>query len=533
MKKRNIATRQVAVLTAGLLAVVMSLSACSSPSGDEAVGQVASDKTITLASSDPENLTPGNSYAFQLNSLLFSTLLKVNPETGTTDNLLADSVTSSDQINWDIKLKPGWKFHNGEPVTAQSFVDAWNATAYGPNAWVQNSYFSQIDGYAALNPADGSKPATDKLSGLKVVSDTELKVKLSKPNGLFTYTLANFALAPMPKAAFEDPKAFNVNPIGNGPYKMRKQYTANETVQLERNDDYTGPAAKTKYLDFKPYTNYSTAYNDVLAGSIDMVYPVAPDRLSDVPRSFKDSNIQSPIPNLNYLAFPMWEKKFENADLRKAISMAIDRETITKTILQGSADPAYGMAPAAAEGSRANTCESCQYDPTKAKELFEKAGGWNGPMTLWASSYDKNDQILQAIANQLRNNLGIEDIKFELSSKEYELVKAKKTNGPMLEYWGAYFPHIQAMVEPFYAKNGAGNITGYNNPKVDALLAEGDKTTGAAAIASYQQAEDLALQDMYVVPLYFGKFTAVWGKNVESVPVGPQGLGDLTQMQAK
>lgn len=514
----------------GVVAVAaIALTGCVAADSGEANDRAS--QTISIAGWDPENLIPGNTYAFQLSTLLYSTLLRLDAETGEINNLVAETVESEDQKIWNITLEDGWTFHNGEAVTAQSFADAWNATAYGPNAWIQNSYFANIEGYADLNPADGSTPAVDTLSGVDVVSDLELTVTLTEPNGLFPYTLANFALSPLPSVAFDDLEAFSKSPIGNGAYELSGSYTVNDTVSLVRYENYAGAAAATKYLDFVPYTNFSTAYNDVLAGSVDLVYPVPPERLSDVESSFGDSRAESPIPNLNYLAFPMWEERFQDADIRRALSMAIDRESIVKTILQGAGQAAYGMAPQSAEGARANTCEFCVYDPEAAKELLASAGGWEGPMTLWASSYGNNDQILQAVANQLKNNLGIEDITFELGENVYQQVMNKENDGPSLEYWGAFFPHIQAMVEPFYGTTGAGNVTGYSNAEVDELLARGDATSGAEAIEFYQQAEDIALKDMFVAPLYFQTFTAVWSDRIQSVPVGPQGFGDLTTLK--
>lgn len=72
--------------------------------------------------------------------------------------LAAESLTSDDQRVWTLRVRPGGAFHNGEAVTARSFATAWNAAAYGPNGWGSNGYFSQIDGYDALNPADGAQP---------------------------------------------------------------------------------------------------------------------------------------------------------------------------------------------------------------------------------------------------------------------------------------------------------------------------------------------------------------------------------------
>ncbi len=101
----------------------------------------------------------------------------------------AESIESTDNTTWTIKLKDGYTFHNGEKVTADSYIDAWNYGAYGPNGQDNNYFFDKIDGYAALNPADPDAdgpampptPPTNELSGLKKVDDATFTVTLSEP----------------------------------------------------------------------------------------------------------------------------------------------------------------------------------------------------------------------------------------------------------------------------------------------------------------------------------------------------------------
>lgn len=531
--------KQSRILLGALVALSLTIAGCggggATSTADEGTSEAATaseGNIVTVSNADPETMIPGNSWGFQFNVLVFSSLMKINEE-GVPELLVAKEVVSEDNQVWDITLNEGWTFHNGEPVTAQSYADAWNATAYGPNAWVQNSYFSLIEGYEEMNPLDGSTPEVDTLSGVEVISDLELRVTLTEPNGLFPYTLANPATSPLPEVAFEDLDAFSTAAIGNGPYRLADGYSyiPKEPVELQRYEDYAGRPANVEFLTLVPYEDYSTAYNDVLAGNLDVLYPVPQERLADLENSFPESNAQSTIPNLNFLAFPAWDPQWENADLRYAISMAIDRETLTQTILQGSGAPAYSMAPESAAGARPDSCEYCTYDPEEAKRLYDAAGGYEGTLTLMTTVWGNEDQVLQAIANQLKTNLGIEDIQFELSDTAYDDFFAQTGNGVYLGYWGAYFPHIQAMVEPFYSSTGANNLALYDNAEIDALIAEGDTLSGDEAIDFYNQAEDLGLAEMWYVPVYFGLYTAVWGDRVANVPMGPQGFGDLTTIE--
>jgi hypothetical protein len=120
---------------------------------------------FSVAELEPPSFLPGqnNGVAEDELNAIFAPLTKFNAKNQLT-YVQAQSVTPSDGgMLWTIRIKPGWTFHNGEPVTAQSYVNAWNATAYGPNAWANNGSFADFAGYPALNPAKG-KPSARRYS---------------------------------------------------------------------------------------------------------------------------------------------------------------------------------------------------------------------------------------------------------------------------------------------------------------------------------------------------------------------------------
>src|SRR5437868_1792472 len=201
-------------LAAALLLAALGLSACG---GDAKAG----DGIFTAGHLEPDHLVPGNttsSYAFDVLSGLFDNLVGLTKD-GKAVNLAAVSVTSDDQKVWTIKVRPGQRFHNGEPVTAGSFADGWNNAAYGPHAYSANGYFSHFTGYAEMNPEGAAhKPKADELSGVKVVDDSTLKVTLTDPFNQFPLLLTYPAFAPMPKAALKDLAASDYHPLANRPY---------------------------------------------------------------------------------------------------------------------------------------------------------------------------------------------------------------------------------------------------------------------------------------------------------------------------
>ena len=509
------------------------LAGCSVPGADGGAGADGAS-SFKISMYDPVSLTPGNTWDYNLSKLIFTTPMELNPETGEPEPAAAASVESEDQQTWTITLEEGWTFHNGEPMTSESFVNAWNAVALGKNAWVQNGSFQKFAGYADLNPAEGD-PKSTELSGLSIVSDTEFTVTLSEPFGLFPYLLTSNAFAPMPEAAFADLDAFGKAPIGNGPYAMANTYEPNQPVEVEKFAEYQGKQGASDKITFVPYQSQDTAFNDLLAGNIDIVYPVPSDRLTEVESLVDGRTAVSKIPNLNYLALPLWDDRFDDVRVRKALSMAIDRDAFTDKILNGAGAPATSIAPDTVVGAQEGVCEACSYDPDAAKKLLAEAGGFDGSMVLYGDQYAGRDQELQAMANQFKKVLGIEGVTFELSSyaKHSEIVDAKQTEGPFQLYMGAYYPHVSDFLGPLVATDGYGNKTGYSNPKVDALISEANGLPMEEGVALFEEAERLVWEDQPVIPLYYGYYTAAWSENVKQVPVGFSGLGDLRDVQVQ
>src|SRR5690606_36106926 len=125
----------------------------------------------------PTNLNDPDSA--QVVSALFAPLVDLDRQ-GRPYEVAAASVVP-DQHNqiWTVTLREGLSFHNGEPVTATSFVDAWNYAAYQPNQQRANHLFARIEGYAALNPGPGQAPTEQRLAGLKVVNERVFTITLT------------------------------------------------------------------------------------------------------------------------------------------------------------------------------------------------------------------------------------------------------------------------------------------------------------------------------------------------------------------
>jgi oligopeptide transport system substrate-binding protein len=505
--------------TAATAVLALALTGCGG-SGDSGGGN-----TVSAYVCEPASLIPMNTNeqcGSQVLQALFTPLVRYNADTSVPEYTgMAESITSADQRVWTIKLRPGFTFHNGEAVDAQSYLRAWNAGAYGPNAYNDSYFYENIAGYDDLQ---GAKPKAKEMSGLKAVDATTLQVTLKEPFSQYPVTLGYNAFYPVPASFTSDPKAYEKAPIGNGPFQMDGVWEHNQQIKTTRYPRYAG--GKKPSIDgvtFRIYSNINTAYNDLLGGSLDIMDSLPPERLSEARSTFGDRFIDRPSSAFTYIGFPLYDRRFRSADLRTAFSMAIDRQAIIKAVYNGAYTPARSLVSPVVAGARPDPCGSaCTYQPVKAKQLFDRAGGYSGTLTLWFNSGQGHEKWMEAVANQLRTNLGIADIRFKsLDFAQYNpKLDANQMTGPFRLAWLMDYPSPQNYLQPIYSTTGSSNYSRYTNPRVDQLLAQGNAAGSVAAgITYYQRAEDLILADLPTIPMWFQKVQGAHSARTDHVVV--------------
>lgn len=506
----------------GAVVAVVALAAA----GCGGSGSGSKGNTFSVAITEPDHLTPAqttSSYSLQVGEALYDPLTMIDPKTKKVSNLAAQSITSSDQKNWTIKIKPGLKFSNGEPVTAHSFVDAWNTAAYGPNGWAANYYFANIDGYDALNPEDeNAKPKAKTLSGLKVKDDTTFTVALSDPYSQFPMTLAVNCFAPLPKEGLSNFTKFDNHPIGNGPYMMDGDWQHNKQIKVKKNPNYKGlRKGNADEVTFKSYASRDAAYTDLSAGKTDALATVPAAKVPDAKKIFGDRLRSAPSGTVDYLGFPLFEKQYDNVKLRQAISMAIDRKGIVNSIFNGTYKPMGSLVPSIVPGYRANPCgQYCQYNPAAAKKLLAQAGGFKGTMNLWFSNADPTyQQWMQAIANMLQQNLGIKAKFRQIPAADYlDTLSDQKEDGPYRQNWIMDYPAAENYLSNQWGDDNRMGWKGPDQAKFMSLIKKGDAAASpAAGTPYYQQAEDVALKDMAMIPLWNWQDETAWSDRLSNV----------------
>ncbi|GGO34424.1 peptide ABC transporter substrate-binding protein [Streptomyces lasiicapitis] len=514
------------------VAVALAATGCGGGSSDGGGG----DGSGIVGSSwgDPQNpLEPANTNEVQggkVLDMLVRGLKRYDPKTGEAQDMVAESIDTKDSQNFTVKIKDGWKFSNGEAVTAKSFVDAWNYGAHLKNNQKNAYFFGYIEGYDKVHPEKGDASA-ETLSGLKVVDPKTFTVKLTQKFSTWPDTLGYPSFAPLPKAFFDNHSAWLSKPVGNGPYTV-KSYQKGSKMELRKWDGYSGDdKAQNGGVDLKVYTDNNTAYTDLMAGNLDLVDDVPASQLKNVKSDLGDRYINTPAGIIQTLAFPFYDKKWDKAGaekVRQGLSRAINREQITETIFQKTRTPAKDWtSPVLGEdgGYSDSVCgDWCEYDAGEAKKLVEEGGGIPGGTLKISYNADtgSHKEWVDAVCNSINKALGksnacvgnpigtFADFRSQASQQ--------KLDGAWRAGWQMDYPLIQNFLEPNYYTDASSNDGKYSNEDFDKLINEANgETDTAKAVTRFQDAEKILAKDMPAIPLWYQNGSAGYSDRVSDV----------------
>jgi ABC-type transport system substrate-binding protein len=467
---------------------------------------------------EPSGITPPESAdqnAVIVVRQLLKGLIEFDDDSGAPVNLIAESVTSGDNRVWTIRINSGYTFSNGEPVTADSFIDSWNFTAYGPHAQVNRGFFERVDGFDELQ---GESPAASTLRGLRRIDEVTFEVSLSGPYSGFPAMLGYCAFFPMAREHLADEPAHREHPIGNGPYTL-VAWEHGRRIALARRDDWGGPPARNDRLTFQLYPTMAEGYAAFEAGEHDLMDNIPPDSYLDARRRFADTIFEQASNSYTYLGVPLYAAPYQNRRIRQAISSAIDRQYIIDTVYDGQYLPAHGVISPNFFGYREDAGEFCTFDPDRARSLLAQAGGWpGGPLVLHANSGGGHEAWLTMIGEQLRTHLGIEyELRADRPFADY-FAQAKERDyaGLFRRGWAPDYAWPESYLHPICGRGGSANQQFYDNPEFDDLVTRGNGASSPEeCVRLYQAAEDVILTDLPIIPLWFQKTSVIYSKRVK------------------
>lgn len=519
--------------------VVATLAGCGG-------GVLSPDLVVVNGGEPPNPLIPtgtNDSQGGRILDRLFAGLMSYDA-TGHPSPEVAQSIDTTDNVNYRVVLKPGWTFTDGSPVTAHSFVDAWNYGALSTNGQLQQSFFSPIDGFDAVAGLTGDgKPTATTMSGLRVINDLEFTVRLKAPTIDFRMRLGHSAFYPLPRAAFRDMSAFGQHPIGNGPYQLAEgpdgpAWEHNVRIDLRPNPGYRGNRRPhNKGLRFEFYANLDTAYADLLSGNLDVLDTIPPSALPVYKRDLGDKVTSGPAAINLSLDTPFRLPHFggEEGRLRRlALSAAINRPQISRQIFVDTRSPARDFTARSLPGFDPNIAgnDALDFNPGRARQLWAQAdaiSAWSGRYAIAYNADAGHQDWVDAVANSIKNVLGIDAA--GAPQPTFAGFRTQITNRSIATAfragWQGDYPSMIEFLAPLFATGAGSNDVGYSSREFDAALATAEAAPDMAqATRLANDAQRILFHDMPVVPLWNYISVLGWSGEVSNVTVTWNGLPD-------
>ena len=526
----------VRVLLAVIGAVSLTLTACGG-------GSVSSDVVIVNAGEPQNPLVPtdtNDSNGGRIIDRLFAGLMSYDAK-GTPSLEVAQAIDTTDNINYRITLKPGWTFSDGSPVTARSFVDAWNYGALATNAQLQQSFFSPIAGFDEVT---APKATSHTMSGLQVINNREFTVRLKAPTIDFKLRLGFSPFYPLPDAAFKDMAAFGRHPVGDGPYKLAEgnAWLHNVKLELVPNPGYHGNRVpQNKGLRFIFYANLDTAYADLLSANLDVLDTIPPSELPVYRKDLGDRAVTAPAAVNQSLDTPLRLPHFGGAEgrlRRLALSAAINRPQICQQIFFGARAPARDYTASSLPGFDPNIdgSDALDYNPGRARRLWSQADAiskWTGQYAIAYNADGGHQEWVDAVANSIKNVLGIDAV--GAPQPTFAGFRSQVTDRSITTAfraaWQGDYPSMLEFLAPLFVTGAGANDVGYSNPDFDAALAKAETATSLPqSYALTDDAQRILLQDMPTIPLWYTVAAAGRSPAVSGVVITWNGLPDYEHM---
>ncbi|MGH8792249.1 MAG: peptide ABC transporter substrate-binding protein [Stackebrandtia sp.] len=505
----------VAVAVTVVIALVVASGPDAAPNNP---GAAAVDADISVGTLTPPSLLTGDGGDERVDAVLqplFSGLTRTDPSTGHPENLIAEEISTKDAVTWTITLKTGYTFHNGEPVTSDSFVDAWNLAAAGENDMDGSLFFERIAGFEAAQEEDAD------LSGLTVVDDKTFTVELSQAWASFPTALANVAFAPIADECIRAGDLCASQPIGNGPFKVDDPWSPGDsTLKVVAWDDYIGERGDVTSVEYHFYSDPTFQSEDYLAGGVD-VARLAADQVDDADPAYVHN---APTGSFRYLGMPVDAEGYGDTEFKRALSLAIDREAILDDPGLAHLAPADSYVPVGIPGGDGETCADCRHEAKEAVEYLDESDWPEGKDVEFAYPDNEPDSgvFLNAVCASVKETLDLGCETESMNAEEFAgAVKDNELPGAWAGHWIPDYAVSEAFLTPLYTE---GNDFGYSQPEFENVLTQGNEAESLdSAIESYSAAEAMLDDDMPVIPFATGRYHLAFSKQIDpkSIYVDP------------
>ncbi len=472
---------------------------------------VAKRNYIVVGTTDKiTSLDPAKQYDYLSTNVLQNVLVGlVNYKPGTAELVpwLAEKWdVSADGLVYTFYLKKGVKFTDGADCDANALKFSFDR--------------------AMKLGGDPSFLLTDIVKKVDVVDKYTAKVTLKYPFGAFIAVVGYTVAYPVSPKIFPANDFYLGTPPADGPYKI-KQWIHDVRVILERNDSYFGTPAKTKRIVLNFYQTASTLRLALESGEVDVAYrTLNPRDVQDLEKNPHFKVYKGPSPFIRHIVFNVKKAPFDNAKIRKAIALAVDRSAIINDILAGQAAPLYTLIPIGWWGHKDVMPKRNVAEAVKILEGIGYSKSNPLKITLWytPSHYGSTEaDIAQVLASNIEET-GV--VKVKIKYAEWATYIDYWEHGIMGMFLLGWYPDYidpDDYMWPFLASSASPSMGSYySNPKVDTLLKQARKISDVAKRSElYKEVQDILGEEAPYVDLYEGIQICVTKPDIKGVLLEP------------
>ncbi len=554
--------------------LIFGLSACDSSTEsrekNEKIDGAKSGGLYKMSLSDdilsifPHNLVDAD--AFNLMNQVYEGLLSLDEKANSIRPELAESYSISDDgLIYTFKLKEGVFFHDdqvfkdgmGREVMASDVVYCFKKLCEPSENNAMYPYvLDLIKGASEHYNALVNKEFTPDLpEGLRVIDEKTLEIELVQATPNFLAVLTHPCCWIFPRELYDYSGDINSWCVGTGPFKART-IKMNEVVILERNEHYhkaDSAGNALPYLDAVRCNfieDENQQLDEFLSGNLDMIFRLPRNKIKRLQERSSKGNtnyevLTIPGMRVEYYGFQHRTKPFDNANVRRAINFAIDREFLADSVLDGFGEPAiFGFVPPSTPGYNSEKIAGYEFNPEKAAQLLKEAGyeDLKDFPVLTVQINDGNPtalEVAEAIQDMLFESLGLTvELSILPRDKHYEEIE----NGTVAIWrdgWIADYPDPENFLRLFYGKLVPDdsvkasylNTVRFKNDTFDGFfelsMREGDQTERLELL---READSVMMQEAAVAPLYYEQWVWLLSNRVENLSYSPMGELDLTRV---
>lgn len=494
-------------------------------------GKKKADGITVQIGPNPETLDPALNSAVDGGNMLitlFETLLIIDQDNKVQPGQAEKYEVSPDGLTWTFTMRDGLKWSDGTELNAKDFEYTFKRIAdTNVAAPYAETVIGMIEGYK--DAIDSKNP--EKLNVKASDDGKTLTIKLAYPCSYFDKIVAFGTMSPVQKATVEkNGDSWATKPetyVCNGPYTIT-EWTPSEKIVCKKNENYKGGWDSSKIvndkLTFLLLEDSSASYTAYTGGTAQLIKDVPTEEIPTLKKDKKDEFNVDPILGTYYLSMNLNKAPFNNKNVRKALSLAIDRDYVANTVMQGTYTPAYNYVGTgvddvetgkflenskAANGGKTYISEDYKANLEEAKKALAEAGYPEGK-GFPTITYSTNDtgyhkalaEYLQKVYKDLGITMNIDIVDWSsFTSKrragEYEMAR----NGWVMDYNDA-----SNMIELFTSTNG-NNDGKYNNPAFDKAMNDSKVADKTAHFAALHEAEKIVSEDYGFIPVaYYNDF---------------------------